>query len=181
MNNDAALFRPDDIVVELGGQKFRLYYDLNAFCELEKIYTSVDNILQMILGTNAAPDLEQVTYKGNKVDPLDVAIAGTPLTVYINKLNNVKEARHSDTLTLLWAGCLHDHAIFEHEEIVGYTITKSKLGSLVTLRNLGEVNAKIVAALLRDLIPADAVKNAEAPEQPVEEPQATRPRLVPKN
>ena len=44
---------------------------------------------------------------------------------------------------------------------------KSKLGSYVTFRNLKEINAKIIVALLRDLIPS---KNAEAPveEQPAE-------------
>ena len=165
MNEDAAVFRPDDIVVEVGGTEYKLVYDLNAFCEMEKMYDSVDSVLQMLLGVDSTPDLTKVTYKGGSVDPDEVLIGEVPLTVYINKVSKTKEAKHSDTLNLLWLGCLHDHTTYdEHGEIKGYTVAKAKLGSGVTFKNLRQVNGKILTAILRDLVPSDSVKNAEAPE-----------------
>lgn len=165
MNENAAVFKPDDVIVKIGDVDYRLIYDLNAFCEMEKLYDSVDSVLQMLLGTSGVPDLEKVTYKGAEVDPNDVMIGTEFLTNYINRINKVKEARHTDTLNLLWLGCLHDYTEFdEHGEIKGYTLAKATLGSKVTFRNLREVNGKILTALLRDLVPSEEVKNAEAPE-----------------
>ena len=48
--------------------------------------------------------------------------------------------------------------------LIGYSISKAKLGAGVTFKNLREVNGKILTAILRDLVPSDSVKNAEAPE-----------------
>lgn len=167
-NENAAIFKPDDVVIELAEDyKVRLVYDLNAFCELEKIYDSVDSVIQMVLGTqeNVDPEklLTQVRIGDMPVDGKTITIAGTPLLDYLKKVHT-KQAKHGDTLNLLWAGCLHDAAQYDqHDEITGYNISKSKLGSYVTFRNLREINAKIIVALLRDLIPP---KNAE---EPVEE------------
>ena len=98
-----------------------------------------------------------------------VTIAGTPLIDYLSKVHT-KQAKHEDTLNLLWAGCLHDAAQYnEHDEITGYNVSKSKLGSYVTFRNLREVNAKIITALLRDLLPAKNVQEAPAEAPPVAE------------
>lgn len=166
MNENATVFRPDDIVVTIDGVDYRLIYDLNAFCEMEKIYESVDSVLQMLLGASAAPDLSKVTIRGEAVDPDEILIDGVTLTTYINKVNKVKEAKHTDTLNLLWLGCLHDHTEFDSfGEIKRYTIAKAKLGAGVTFKNLREVNGKILTAILRDLVPSEEVKNAEAPEK----------------
>lgn len=175
MNKDAEVFKPDDIIITLDGKDYCLKYDLNAFCELEKIYPSVDNVLQMLLGTTAAPDLEKVTFQDKPVLASDIKIAGVPLAIYVNKINEVKEAKHSDTLNLLWAGCIHAYCdLNKFDEIIGYKLSKSKLGMGVTFKNLREVNAKILTAILRDLIPSPESKNAEAPEVP--EPQ--QPQLT---
>ena len=166
MNEKTLIFKPEDIVVELGDKKYRLIYDLNAFCEMEKMYDSVDSVLQMLLGTSAAPDLQRVTYCEAPALAEDIKIADVPLSVYINKLNDVKQAKHTDTLNLLWIGCLHDHAVYnDFGEITGYTISKAKLGAEVTFKNLRDVNAKIIIAILRDLVPEQDAKNAEAPEE----------------
>jgi len=169
MNDLTKLFKPDDVVIELDGEKYRLVYDLNAFCEIEKIYDSVDTVLQMLLGTANIPELDKVTYNDAPVNADEIAIDGVPLTEYIVKNSTVKKAKHADTLNLLWAGLLHDHAIYdEFDEIKGYSISKAKVGAAVTFKNLREINAQIVLALLRDLLPPadENTKNATAPEQP---------------
>ena len=178
MNEDAKLFRPEAITVELGGDTYELVYDLNAFCELEKTYDSVDSILQMLLGASNVPDLEKVTYDGAAVAANTIAIAGVPLPVYINKVNKVREVKNTDTLLMLWAGCLHNHCKYdEFGEISGYTITKAQIGSQVSFKNIREVNGKILTSILRDLIPAQSVKNAEAPET-MEQTQEVKPKLT---
>ncbi len=174
-NEKAAIFKPDDVVIQFTEDySVRLVYDLNAFCELEKLYDSVDAVIQMILGTTENVDvkklLTQVKCGDMFIDGEQVTIAGTPLVEYLQKVH-IKQAKHEDTLNLLWAGALHDAAIYnDHDEITGYSVSKSKLGSYVTFRNLREVNAKIITALLRDLLPT---KNAEQvpPTESVEEPK----------
>ena len=169
-NESALLFRPDAITVTLGEETYRLVYDLNAFCELEKIYDSVDDVLQTLFG-NQDSGVTKVTYKGMPADVADIEVEDVPLMVFINKANKVKQLRHTDTLNLLWAGCLHSYAVYDHDEIVGYTLSKATLGAKITLKNLKEVNLKIVAALLRDLVPDETLKNADAPAEPLEKPQ----------
>ncbi len=165
MNESALIFKPTDVTIVLDGTEYRLTYDLNAFCELEKIYDSVDGVLQMLLGTSAVPDMDKVTYQGKPVLASDVLIDNTPLITYINKINKVKAAKHTDTLNLLWIGVLHDYSEYDaFGEIKCYTISKAKLGAAVNFKNLREVNSKILTAILRDLLPSDEVKNAEAPE-----------------
>lgn len=173
-NEKVRAFRNDPIMVDIDGEQYELRYDLNAFCELEKIYDSVDDVLQMILGTSSAPDLKQVTYCDAPCLASDIKIAGTPLEVYIEKLNQVKQAKHSDTRNLLWAGIIHKFANYDGQgEITGYSISKAKVAHGVTFQNIRAVNAKIVTAILRDLIPVQDAEegNVEAPEQATEEPK----------
>ena len=176
-NENAAIFKPDDVTIKLADDyEVRLVYDLNAFCELEKLYDSVDTVIQMVLGTqeNVDPEklLTQVKTGNMFLDGNTITIAGTPLIDYLRKVHT-RQAKHADTLNLLWAGCLHDAAVYnEHDEITGYNVSKSKLGSYVTFKNLREINAKIIVALLRDLIPS---KNAEAP---AEEEQPAAPTIT---
>lgn len=174
MNEKAAIFKPEDITINLSEDlTVRLVYDLNAFCELETIYDSVDAVIQMILGTQESVDpnllLTQVKSGDMFIDGATVTIAGTPLIEYLQKVH-VKQAKHADTLNLLWAGTLHDNAEYnDNDELIGYAISKRKLGSYVTFKNLREVNAKIITALLRDLIPAKNVSEP-APEAAQEVP-----------
>lgn len=179
MNESAAVFKPDDVVVTLEGTEYRLVYDLNSFCELEKIYDSIDSLLSHLLGAKK-PTLENVTCRNESVNPEDIKIGDESLIDYVAKLTKTREIKYSDTLNLFWAGCLHDAAIFNgFNEITGYKISKAKLGSLITFSNMREINVKIVAAILRDLIP----KNAEAPDgtqdsQDVQEIQQAPTRMV---
>jgi len=160
MNESAAIFKPDDVVVTLEGQDYRLVYDLNSFCELEKIYDSIDSMLSQLLGAKK-PTLENLTYLAKPVNPEDIKVGEETLVDYVAKPTKSREIKYSDTLNLFWAGCLHDAAIFNgFNEITGYKISKAKLGSLITFSNMREINVKIVAAILRDLIP----KNVEAPD-----------------
>lgn len=147
-------FKPKPVMLTLGGTDYELIYDLNAFCEMETLYDSVDSVIQMLMGA-PAPDLSKVTYNEAPVMPDDVKVDGKPLTEYINQLNNKTKAKYKDTLNLLWLGLLHDHTEYDADgEVSKYTITKAKLGSMVTLTNLREVNTKIMTAILRDLLPA---------------------------
>lgn len=166
MNEKVLTFKPQNVVVELGGEKYSLVYDLNAFCELEKIYDSVDSILQLILGVSPVTDLDNVTYKGEVIDANDVVLANMTLPDYLASKNPVKQVKHQDTLNLLWAGTLHNHTEYDEDgEVIRYTITKQKLGSMVNFKNLREVNTKIVTAILRDLLPdGEQGKNAVAQE-----------------
>ena len=113
-NEKAAIFKPNDVVIQLADDySVRLVYDLNAFCELEKLYDSVDAVIQMILGTTESVDpqklLTQVKCGDMFIEGDKVTIAGTPLVEYLSKVH-AKQAKNEDTLNLLWAGCLHDAA-----------------------------------------------------------------------
>lgn len=167
-NRLATLFKPEDVQVELNGEKYRLVYDLNALCELETQYESVDYILQMLLGNPEAVNADLVEYMGEKIDPKEVTIGTQTLEAYIMRHEVTAKAKHVDTLNLLHAGLLHDHTEFNEDgEITGYTISKAKVGSMVTFKNLREINAQIVMAILRDLLPPqdEDSKNEEAPLQ----------------
>lgn len=168
--NSANAFKPKPVVVTLGGKEYTLVYDLNAYCEMETMYPSVDYVVQMLLGT-PAPDLAKVTYMDGPVQADDIKIDGQPLSQYISKLADTPKAKYKDTLNLLWLGVLHDHTEFDEDgEVVRYTIKKGVLGKDVTLQNLREVNQAIMTAILRDLLPAlvgarqEDAKNAEAQE-----------------
>ena len=59
--NSSAVFKPKPVELELNGEKYTLVYDLNAFCEMETMYDSVDTVINMLMGT-PAPDISKVTY-----------------------------------------------------------------------------------------------------------------------
>jgi hypothetical protein len=164
-NEAAKLFKPEPITVKLGDKEYRLVYDLNALCELEKIYGSVATILQMILGTGEVGDYTKITYCGAPCKAEDIVIDGTPLTVFLEKQAKVKTAGYEDTRNLLWAGCLYDHAIFDkHDEIVGYSISKTRLGREIGFHNIQDINQQILVAFLRDMVPpGEQEKNVEVP------------------
>ena len=82
MNETTKLFKPDAVTVDVDGTEYRLVYDLNSFCELEKMYDSIDSILQMLLGGNNPPDLAKVTYCDAAVLADDIKVGGTPFHVY---------------------------------------------------------------------------------------------------
>lgn len=168
-------FKPKPVVLTLGGVEYTLLYDLNAFCEMETMYESVDSVIQMLMGS-PAPDLDKVTYNDAPVNADEIMVDGKPLADYIAQLHNRTKAKYKDTLNLLWLGVLHDHTIYDEDgEVQKYTVTKAKLGHMVTLTNLREVNAKIMTAILRDLLPAlvAAGKNAEVQEEAPEAPEGT--------
>ena len=162
----AKLFKPDPVTITLGDVEYRLVYDLNAFCLMEKMYDSVDTVIRMILG-NPGVDVTKVTYNDAPVLAEEIKVDGTPLPDFIVRaVGAQKKASNADTLKLLWLGVLHDHATFDDDgNIATCDVTRSELGKHVTFSNLPEVNAKIIAALLRDLVPVNAEeKNPEAPE-----------------
>lgn len=177
--NTAKFFKPDDIKVTLGEKEYHLVYDLNAFCELEKKYGSIDKILDLVLGkpseisvTVKVPtdDKNATTYEN--FDTNNIIVGTTSLTALLPRLTDTKQSTLSDTLELLYAGVMHDTAIYnQHDEITGYSITKARIGSYITLSNVREINGLIAMALLRDLIPArvdNDSKNAEAPKPTAE-------------
>lgn len=166
----AKVFKPEPVTVTLGDTTYNLVYDLNSFCEMEKMYNSVDEVIQMLLGRNV-PDTANVTYCGAPAMASDIMVDGEPLEKFIAEVTKTRKAKHSDTLNLLWLGVLHDHASYDDDgNIVKYDVSKAQLGRQVTFTNLREVNAKIMVALLRDLLPAvaksdeGAAKNPQAPE-----------------
>ena len=168
--NKALIFKADDVRVKLGDKEYRLVYDLNAFCELEKFYGSVDKILKMLFGGAAIADTT-VRHNGVEIDAHTITVGDATLDTLLVSLtaDNNKQATHTDTLKLLYAGLMHDAAIYNgNDEITGYSLTPARIGSLVTLKNIREINTQIVTAILRDLVPAksdeDTSKNAEAPD-----------------
>lgn len=169
MNEKTLALKPDLVTVILDGEEYAIKYDLNAFCEMEKLYDSVDDVIQMLLGTGAVPDMNAVEYNGVRCIADDVTISGIPLSTYISKVSGPKAAKHKDTLNLLWLGCLHNHVVYDADGNVDhYTIAKAQLGSKVNFLNLKDVNAKIVTSILRDLLPAVAAAEAEKNSQPAE-------------
>lgn len=165
MSENASVFRPDAVTIKLGEETFTLKYDLNAFQEMEKIYESVDSVIQMVLGATPVPDLDNVTYVGKPVLAKDIVIGDATLEEYVTKLTKAKEAKYADTLNLLWIGCLHAYTEYDQfGEIAKYTLPKAKLGALVTFKNVREVNNAILKAFLSDLFASDKEKNADAPE-----------------
>jgi hypothetical protein len=175
MSENASVFRPDAVTIKLGEETFTLKYDLNAFQEMEKIYESVDSVIQMVLGATPVPDLEKLMYDGKLVAARDITIGDITLEEYITKLTKAKESKYADTLNLLWIGCLHAYTEYDQfGEIVRYTLPKAKLGALVTFKNVREVNNAILKAFLSDLFASDKEKNADAPEvQEQQQPQLT--------
>jgi hypothetical protein len=171
MNETAAIFKPSVVSITLGDKEYTLKYDMNAFCELEKFYDSIDSIIQMLLGTGSEVNLGNVAYNGITIAPDDITIDKIPMSSFMKAQNQIKTAKHADTLRLLWAGTLHDHAIFdEYGEITGYTISRAELGKYIGFANLREVNNKIATAILQDLIPiiTEETKKVQAQGSPAQ-------------
>lgn len=171
VTNKALVFKADDVKITLGETEYRLVYDLNAFCELEKIYGSIDDVLKLILGAPeiaAEAEIKNDDETTSTIAVDKITVGGTPLTSILQKASSSPKATMADTLNLLYAGLMHDAAIYNtHDEITGYKISKSRIGSHINIANVREVNARIVAAIIRDLVPAksdDTGKNVEAPE-----------------
>ena len=168
--SSANVFKPDPVKIVLGGTEYSLIYDLNAFCMMEKMYESVDAVIRMILGSPTV-DVTQVTYNDAPVLADEIKVDGTPLSEFIARAVGAQsKATNADTRKLLWLGVLHDHATFDDDgNIASCDVTCGELGKHITFSNLGEVNAKIIAALVRDLVPVNAgEKNQKAPEAPQE-------------
>lgn len=165
--NTAKVFKPEPVRLTLNDTAYTLVYDLNSFCEMEKMYDSVDEVIQMLLGRGAATSAT-VTYCGAPALPDDILVDGKPLTEYIAEATKTRKVKHADTLKLLWLGILHDHGSFDEDgNLIGCDVSKAELGHAITFSNLREVNAKIITAILRDLIPAVVPpdeKNVQAPE-----------------
>jgi len=148
------IFKPDATVIELGGVKYRLVYDLNAFCEIDKLYGNVDTVLRMLFSAAETEVNDIVTYNDCVVNASDIMVSGTPLPELLAKLNETPKAASADTLNLLWIGVMHETALYnDFGEIVGYSIRKRELGSKVNLGNMKDVNSAIVSAIINDLVP----------------------------
>lgn len=151
----ADIFQPSDTVIELGENKYRLVFDMLAFCELEKMYGSVDTVLKMLFGEVAATLDPVVTYNGAEVMPSEILVDGKPLNVILQeKATASRKSVHSDTLNIIWAGMLHDNAIYnDMDEIAGYKVSKLSISREITLKNYARLNVKIIEAILKDLAP----------------------------
>lgn len=164
--NSSSIFKPKDIIVTLGDKDYRLVYDLNSFCELETIYGSIDEVLKMIIGEKEElPPV--ITYNDATVRVEEILVDGKPLADILRQ-KKTRVAKQVDTLNILYAGMLHDCTTWnDKDEITGYTISKTRIASFVTLKNIKEINQKIAIAILQDLVPTEAeVKNEDPPKAP---------------
>ena len=152
--NSSTIFKPEAITLELGGETYSLIFDMNAFCELEKIYRTINAVIKKVLGGSAKE--HKVFYKDELIEANTITVDGKPLVSVLNELD--KEANETatatDTINILYCGLMHDLAIYnEHDELIGYKKTKHEIASHITLSNLKEVNIKLVAAFVQDLVP----------------------------
>lgn len=169
--NSATVFKPENITVELGGEKYAIVFDMNAFCELEKIYSSIDAVIKKVLGNSRKE--HKVFYKNEEVNAADIAVDGKALLSILADLDSDADTKASttDTLNILYCGLMHDLAEYnEHDEVVGYKKTKRQIASMINFKNLRDVNIKLALAFIQDLVPtASEAKNemgaeAEAPQ-----------------
>lgn len=165
--NSATVFKPEPVQVTFGDNTYNIMFDMNAFVELEKIYSTVGSVIKKVLGNSKKEHI--VTIDGKKVDPSTIMVDSAPLTQFLAKLDSeYSETTTSDTLNILYCGLMHDLAIYnEHDEIVGYKVSKQRIASYINFKNLKEINFKLVLAFIRDLVPSEnEAKNemgAEAP------------------
>lgn len=168
--NSATIFKPEPVTVTLGGDTYSLVFDMNAFCELEKIYRTVDTVIKKVLGKSRKE--HKVLFKGTAVSAEDVTVDNKPLTAILADLDaDTDAATTTDTLNILYCGLMRDLAVYnEHDELIGYKKSKREIGSLITFRNIRDVNVKLAMAFIQDLVPTAAeTKNetgaeAEAPQ-----------------
>lgn len=169
--NSATVFKPEPITITLGDETYSIVFDMNAFCELEKTYRTIDTVIKKVLGKSRKE--HTVLYKGKAVDAAEITVDGKALFAVLADLDTDADTATtaSDTLNILYCGIMRDLAIYnEHDEITGYRKTKKDIASLITFRNLREVNVKVAMAFIQDLVPTVAeTKNetgaeAEAPQ-----------------
>lgn len=161
--SSANIFKPDVSKITLGDIDYNIFFDMNSFIELEKIYGSVDAVLKLILGlsNNTEP---VVKFNGGVIRAEEITVDNELLTDLLTRQRTVT-ATYSDSLNFLYAGLMHDAAIYNaDDEIVGYNIKKARLASNITFANIREINSKVVMAILKDLVlTPDETKNVEAP------------------
>lgn len=156
------LFKPSDIVIDIGGKKEKIKFDMNAVLELEAIYGSIDYVFKMLF--SATNETHVVKVDGEEIDITKVTVDDAPLVQLLQKQDAADRAIKTtikDTVALLWVGLLHEHAKRDEDgEIVSCDITKGMLRESISFKNqLAEVNTKIVSALIRDLIAPDNADN----------------------
>lgn len=182
--NMAGIFQPTDTVITIGDKQVRLVFDMLAFCELEKEYGSVDVVLNMLFGDVAERLEPVVTYNDAFVNIEEIKVDGKPLALLLAEhRKDSRKGKHSDTLNLVWAGMMHDNAIYnDMDEVTGYKIPKMAIARDITFKNYSKINVRIVEAILKDLAPsvgAGETKNVEPQVEevpPVEKPiQLTKP------
>lgn len=165
--NSATVFKPEPVQVTFGDNTYNIMFDMNAFVELEKIYSTVGSVIKKVLGNSKKE--HTVTIDGKKADPSTIMVDSAPLTQFLAKLDSEdSETTTSDTLNILYCGLMHDLAIYnEHDEIVGYKVSKQRIASYINFKNLKEINFKLVLAFIRDLVPSEnEAKNEMGVEAP---------------
>lgn len=158
IENSASLFKSEPIEVTINNENYSLVYDMNAFIELEKIYGTVDNVIKKVLGKAKKEHVIKVDGVVTGADK--VTVDDTPLSTFI-ATNETSDATTTDTINILYCGMMRDLAIYdEHDEIVGYKVSKRKIAAGITFKNLREVNMKLAMAFIQDLMPtAGETKN----------------------
>lgn len=154
VDNSASIFKPEHIEVELGGEKYPIIYDMNSFIELEKIYGNIDTVIKKVLGNSKK---EHVVKDGDAIiDAKDITVDDKPLDKLLSEIDAASsDSTITDTLNILYCGLMHDLAIYnEHDEIVGYKVSKQKIGSMINFKNIKDINVKLVIAFVQDLIPS---------------------------
>ena len=175
IENSSSLFKHEPVTIELGGNTYEIVFDMNAFCELEKIYKSVGNVLKKVLGSGRKE--HKVFYKDALIEAADVAVDGQSLALLLTQLDRQNDeestATVTDTLNILYCGIMRDIAIYnEHDEITGYKISKAASGRCIDLKKIAECNLKIATVMMRDLLPTEAEAKNEAGATEAQEEQA---------
>lgn len=107
------------VEILLGGQTYRLRYDLNALVALEDAFgVSALGLFDRLF--SVTPEDQEAIREGRMTDA-DLS----------------KKIRVSDLRTLLWAGLIHDRPALTREEV----------GALITLDALPEVVTRCIEAL----------------------------------
>ena len=166
VDNSASIFKPQTVEVELGGEKYPIVYDMNAFIELEKIYGTIDAVIKKVLGKSRKE--HEVKDGDTVINAKDITVDGKSLDVILAELDaSSEDATTTDTLNILYCGLMHDLAIYnEHDELVGYKVSKHRIASMINFKNIKDINVKIVIAFIQDLMPsAGETKNETGAEE----------------
>ena len=166
VENSASIFKPQTVEVELGGEKYPIVYDMNAFIELEKIYGTIDAVIKKVLGKSRKE--HEVKDGDTVINAKDITVDGKSLDVILAELDaSSEDATTTDTLNILYCGLMRDLAIYnEHDELVGYKVSKHRIASMINFKNIKDINVKIVIAFIQDLMPsAGETKNETGAEE----------------